>query len=314
MLQLNSKKRKSEESDSKEDEEKAKILLEKNTAGSSLFFIEKLGYFLILISGLMPFVHSFVKKKVLEERFFGFPSIQSFLYSLGVHLSILFLVIGILMAISVANSPSRYKIIQNYLRYTLISPFVSGVFYLTWVFIPNVDYNLLAYIFLALIISVLSLIIFGRVLKYINILKLDYNEQLDFIKSSISNIKIGGKPTKLSVDVTNNILYGLNKFEESKRYVDKDISLKYLAIEMNTNSKYLSKTINQEKKKTFTQYINDLRIEYSIELLTTNKKYANYTIQAIAEEIGFKTSRAFSTSFFKKIGKYPSEYIKEMSD
>ena len=104
----------------------------------------------------------------------------------------------------------------------------------------------------------------------------------------------------------------LEKFEENECFLKSSITLSNLSPKLNTNSKYLSKTINVYKKKTFTQYINDLRIEYLIEKLNTDKTFKNYTIQAIATEIGFNTPNAFSRAFFKKTGMYPSEYIKEL--
>ncbi|WP_162144488.1 hypothetical protein [Aquimarina latercula] len=162
----------------------------------NLFFIERLGYFLVLISGILPFLHSFIKHETLEEKLFGFTSVQSFLYSFGVHLSILFLVIGVLCSISVASSASKYKTIQSHLRYTLISPFVSAVFYNTWVFIPNVNYDLLAYIFLTLFICSISVLIFYRIYKYIETLKLVnkhketvLNNGLTYLKSKLNRNK-----------------------------------------------------------------------------------------------------------------------------
>lgn len=160
-----------------------------NNSDFQLFLIEKLGFFLILISGLMPFVHSFVEHKVLDEKIFGFSSVHLFLYSFGVHLGTFLLVIGVLLAVSVANTASRYNIIQNYLKYSLTSPFISGIFYLSWVFVPDVNYNLLAYIFLGLIISTISLLVFIKVLKYINTLKLLNKHKENVIKDGFTYLK-----------------------------------------------------------------------------------------------------------------------------
>ncbi|MEW7289951.1 helix-turn-helix domain-containing protein [Aquimarina sp. 2304DJ70-9] len=280
----------------------------------SLLLIEKLGFLFILTSGVLPFVHSFVKHEVLEEKIFGFTSVHTFLYSLGVHLSVLFLVIGILMTVSVANDSSKYRVIQRYLQYSLISPFVSAIFYFTWVFIPDVNYNLLAYIFLTLFICAISVIIFYRISKYINLLKSDYKDQLDFIKKTISSIKTNITQNKISDDIIDKILSNLKSFEESKKFVNREINLNHVALELNTNSKYLSKVVNLHKEKTFTQYINDLRIDYFIDQFQKDKKYSNYTIKAIAEEVGFNTANAFSKAFYKKTGKYPSDFIKELEN
>jgi len=37
-----------------------------------------------------------------------------------------------------------------------------------------------------------------------------------------------------------------------------------------------------------------------------------YTIKALASESGFNTTEAFSKSFYKKTGIYPSYFIKEL--
>ncbi|WP_159025502.1 AraC family transcriptional regulator [Aquimarina sp. Aq78] len=40
--------------------------------------------------------------------------------------------------------------------------------------------------------------------------------------------------------------------------------------------------------------------------------YRKYTVQAIAQEIGFNNSEAFSKAFYKKTGIYPSYFIKKL--
>ena len=79
-----------------------------------------------------------------------------------------------------------------------------------------------------------------------------------------------------------------------------------------TNSKYLSKIINKYKEKTFSNYINDLRIEYAINKLYSDKQFRKYSIEAIADDLGFKSSRSFFGVFQKKTGISPSYFILEL--
>ena len=58
------------------------------------------------------------------------------------------------------------------------------------------------------------------------------------------------------------ILSGLTKFENSKKFTQKDMSLGKLAVRLNTNTKYLSEVINRHKGKNFNAYINELRINF----------------------------------------------------
>jgi len=70
--------------------------------------------------------------------------------------------------------------------------------------------------------------------------------------------------------------------------------------------------INHHKEKNFSNYLNDLRIEYVIKELKTNIVLRKYTIEALANEIGFNSSESFSKAFYRKTGIYPSYYIKRL--
>jgi len=116
----------------------------------------------------------------------------------------------------------------------------------------------------------------------------------------------------ISIVIIEEILNHLNAFELRNDYLSKDISLIDLAKQFGTNSTYLSKVINLKKDKNFSNYINELRIEYIVQELKLNKKYRKYTIKAIASECGFKNSESFSKAFYKKFGIYPSYYLRNL--
>ncbi|WP_160114030.1 AraC family transcriptional regulator [Aquimarina sp. AU119] len=116
----------------------------------------------------------------------------------------------------------------------------------------------------------------------------------------------------ISEDIANKILNDLDEFERKQDFLKPSITTNELAKKMNTNSKYLSRVINHYKKKSFIVYINELRIDYCIEKLKTDKKFMNYTIKAIAREIGFNSTDAFSKSFYKIKKIQPSYFIREL--
>lgn len=116
----------------------------------------------------------------------------------------------------------------------------------------------------------------------------------------------------ISEDIVNAVLEGLQKFEDKQGYLSANITTGELAKKLQTNSKYLSKIINTYKQKSFSVYINELRIDYVIEKLKCESKFRLYTIKAISREIGFNTTEAFSKSFYKKTGIYPSYFIKQL--
>ncbi len=116
----------------------------------------------------------------------------------------------------------------------------------------------------------------------------------------------------ISEEIIEDILSKLKGFEQNLDFLQSDITTSTLAKSFNTNYKYLSKVVNRHKNKSFSTYINDLRIDYSIIKLKEDQKFRHYTMKAIAQEVGFNTSQAFSKSFYKKNRIHPSYFIKEL--
>ncbi len=114
-------------------------------------------------------------------------------------------------------------------------------------------------------------------------------------------------------EVIEEILNKLSVFEEKNQFLKKNITTTSLAKDIKTNTKYLSKVINHHKQKNFANYINDLRINYAVEQLKTNANLKNYTIQGIAEEMGFNTAESFSSAFKKTTGIKTSYFIKKLN-
>src|SRR5690625_6634591 len=86
----------------------------------------------------------------------------------------------------------------------------------------------------------------------------------------------------------------LDKFEKETKFTKKSVSLTYLALYCDTNTKYLSQVINTHKNKDFNNYINELRVrseEHTSELqsrghlvcrLLLEKKNTTNTITIVA--------------------------------
>lgn len=109
------------------------------------------------------------------------------------------------------------------------------------------------------------------------------------------------------------VLHKLSVFETKQQFTSATLSLASLAKKLNTNSKYLSKIINHYYQKNFSSYINDLRIHYAINRLKNDRLFRKYSMQSIAEEVGFKSGKSFSKAFQKITNNYPSCFIKELN-
>lgn len=124
--------------------------------------------------------------------------------------------------------------------------------------------------------------------------------------------------TKTDMNMADNtlkvILERLKDFEKNQEFLKGKVTLSILSEKFETNSKYLSKIVNNYKEKPFTKYINDLRIEYVKHKLETDEKFREYKIKAMAAEIGFSSAEVFARAFYKKEKILISEYIKKVRD
>merc|ERR1711974_328919 len=100
------------------------------------------------------------------------------------------------------------------------------------------------------------------------------------------------------------------KFEASKKFLNKDMSLAVLAGQFETNTKYLSGVINKHYDDNFNTFINKLRINYIIDKLKSDPNYINYKISFLAEESGYSSHSSFATVFKSIIGMSPVTFIK----
>ena len=116
----------------------------------------------------------------------------------------------------------------------------------------------------------------------------------------------------ISKEIVEAVLLRLNAFEQNKGFLNNRVSLTSLSKSLETNSSYLSKIINHSKGKTFKNYLNDLRVAYAHELLSSDPSQRRYTIEALAFDFGFKSAENFSKKFKAAYGLYPSKFMKSL--
>lgn len=120
------------------------------------------------------------------------------------------------------------------------------------------------------------------------------------------------KTSSIIESTSHAVLLKLEKFEKSNRFTKNEVSLTYLANYAGTNTKYLAEIIKQHKGKSFSNYINGLRIKYIAKILYENPKYREYKISHLAELSGFSSREVFATVFKKETGLTPSFYISNL--
>ncbi|MDH6314241.1 AraC-like DNA-binding protein [Parabacteroides sp. PFB2-10] len=93
--------------------------------------------------------------------------------------------------------------------------------------------------------------------------------------------------------------------KEKMYFKESDLDRRILAEYLATNERYLADAIRQATGDTFTQYINQLRLTFSLDLLA-DPQYSS--IQDIAIEAGFASYHTYLRLFTKTYGMKPSEY------
>lgn len=96
--------------------------------------------------------------------------------------------------------------------------------------------------------------------------------------------------------------------ETRQIYKQASLSLRQLSEELRESSHYLSQVINQDLHTSFYEWVNQYRIEAAKQMLL---QHPDYTILAIAEEVGFNSKSTFNTAFRHYTQMTPSEYRRQ---
>ncbi len=137
-----------------------------------------------------------------------------------------------------------------------------------------------------------------------------YQQRMETALLMSINKSTNHKPIHINDNVTESVLKALKSFEDDKSYLNK-ITLQTLAKQIGTNSKYLSMIINSHKGKNYTNYVNDLRIDYVKSRLENDNSFRHYTLQAMANEVGYTSVEGFINAFVRKEHIKPLEYLKQ---
>jgi YesN/AraC family two-component response regulator len=112
--------------------------------------------------------------------------------------------------------------------------------------------------------------------------------------------------TNLTTEQKTQLLESLTiALEKEKCFLDERLTINDLAKYINTNRNYLSQIINEHYQTNFNNFINDFRVREARKMLI-NREYTNYTIEGIAQSVGFNSKATFNIAFKKFTGVTPS--------
>jgi AraC-like DNA-binding protein len=92
-----------------------------------------------------------------------------------------------------------------------------------------------------------------------------------------------------------------------KLYKDPNLTLKDLALALDTAERTVSYVINDSMADNFYDLVNDYRINEAKQILQNSKDHKQ-TVLEVLYEVGFNSKSSFNTQFKKKTGMTPSEF------
>jgi len=100
----------------------------------------------------------------------------------------------------------------------------------------------------------------------------------------------------------------LDELIKEKVFQDTELTLESLGKQIGAPKHHLTQLLNLRIKKTFNQYINELRVQHACSILTDDPK--KFPIEKLAFECGFNSKASFNRNFKIITGYTPSEYKK----
>lgn len=92
-----------------------------------------------------------------------------------------------------------------------------------------------------------------------------------------------------------------------KMYKDKSYSAKRLAIDIGTNTRYVSAVLNVRFGMNYTSFVNRYRVSEAMMLLK-DEQYRGLTMEDISAMVGFANRQSFYAAFYRFEGVTPRQY------
>lgn len=94
---------------------------------------------------------------------------------------------------------------------------------------------------------------------------------------------------------------------EKEIFKDNNLTIEKLSKKLGSNRSYVSEAINSYYGMSFSNWLNNLRVRESEKLLL-DEKYTAYSIEAIAEMVGFSSISSYNSNFKRITGLTPSYF------
>ncbi|CAL2055330.1 HTH araC/xylS-type domain-containing protein [Tenacibaculum sp. 190524A05c] len=249
------------------------------------------------------------------ERYTSIEELISFVGSISVFVYSYYILKGKKKLFTRILTYDNLKWIYNFFRLTLLV-YVLWIFALVIKFSLNFTGFIYSYYPLRISTTVIIFILGYQGLRYLRILKERKNIRADIDTASEELISESDQEVKSETEDNKyeTQFLEIDKFIKSEKiYLQPKYTLQNLSGDLNIGSSTLSATINKNAKKSFVDYINEMRVKQAKKFLLDHK-YEGYTIASIGLESGFNSKSAFYDVFKKHTGMTPLAYKNNNSE
>ncbi|MCH2031899.1 MAG: helix-turn-helix domain-containing protein [Tenacibaculum sp.] len=279
-----------------------------------------LGIFVVLCVAQLTFVITYslgggTKEELdyIYERYTSIEELISLVGSLSVFGYSYYILKGKKKLFTKILTYDNLKWIYDFFKLTLIV-YVLWIFALVIKFSLNFSGFIYSYYPLRISTTVIIFILGYQGLRYLRLLKERKNireninveelEVINSLKTSRENI-IDSTESNLKEPTNESQFLEIDSFIRSKNiHLQPKYTLQNLSNDLNIGSSTLSACINKNAKKSFVDYINEMRVKQAKKFLL-DQKYEGYTIASIGLESGFNSKSAFYDVFKKHTGMTP---------
>jgi AraC-like DNA-binding protein len=256
--------------------------------------------------------HAHFKLYSLEDLYWV-PPFYTVEYFFSIVLNIIILVVTYVLLFKKTNT--EHPLVNHSLKWIKLFFYFHVAIIITWISLevvekayPN-DFNFILWLILNLLfywVGYIGIFKFRLARNRYEIRKLIDKE----VKTETIEVSIKDKKTELTQDKDNEYLQDLVSILENEYiYRDPKLSRNDMANRLGISVGYLSQMINNNSKKSFSDYINYYRVE-DVKQMVLNTDFNKYSMLAIGLEAGYNSKSAFYSGFKKETGLTPSEFKK----
>lgn len=127
----------------------------------------------------------------------------------------------------------------------------------------------------------------------------------------VASNAVESKRSKLNQDEYDALLKRIYEVMRNPEYIcNPDFSVEQLVSVVGAKYKTVLDVIHDDSGYNFSAMLNKCRIEEACRRINEDDQTRNYTVEAIAGMVGYRSRNSFTTAFKRITGLYPSEYIR----